>query len=94
MNKRVEQATPVLAVDGRWRLSGALTMDSAAQVLAASRGIPLPPSGVISLGGVDRVDSAGVAVLLARSGARRGRQVAQLRGGPPNLDSLAALYGV
>ena len=95
MNKRIEQAKPVLAVDDRWRLSGALTMDSAAQVLAASRGIPLPPSGVISLGGVNRVDSAGVAVLLAlkRRAAAEGKSL-RFAEVPPNLDSLAELYGV
>ena len=70
-------------------------MDSAAQVLAASRGIPLPPSGVISLGGVDRVDLAGVAVLLAlkRRAAAEGKSLSFAEV-PPNLDSLAALYGV
>ena len=95
MNKRAELVTPVLAVDDRWRLSGALTMDSAAKVLSASRDAPLPASGVISLGGVDRVDSAGVAVLLAlkrRAAAeRKSLSFAEI---PPNLAALAELYDV
>jgi phospholipid transport system transporter-binding protein len=95
VNKGFEQAAPVLAVDGRWRLSGAVTMDSAAQLLAASREAPLPASGVISLGGVDSVDSAGVAVLLAlkRRGAAEGKSLS-FEEVPPNLAALAKLYGV
>ena len=95
MNKRAEQATPLLAIGERWMLSGALSMDSAAGVLAASREVPLPASGVISLDGVDRVDSAGVAVLLAwkRRAAMEGKSLSFAEV-PPNLAALAELYGV
>jgi phospholipid transport system transporter-binding protein len=95
VNKRLEQATPVLAVGERWILSGALTMDSAAQVLSASGEAALPSSGVISLSGVDRVDSAGVAVLLAweRRAAAEGKSLSFAEV-PLNLAALAKLYGV
>ena len=64
-------------------------------MLSASRGAALPASGVISLGGVDRVDSAGVAVLLAwkRRAAAEGKSLSFAEV-PPNLAALAALYGV
>ena len=95
MNERIEQAAAGLAAGGRWTLSGALTMDSAAEVLSASREAPLPSSGVISLGGVEQVDSAGVAVLLAwkRRAAAEGKPLS-FADIPPNLAALAELYGV
>ena len=95
MSRRSEAAAAILAPGERWTVSGALTMDRAAQVLAASRGVPLPASGVISLAGVDRVDSAGVAVLLAwkRRAAAEGRALSFAEV-PGNLAALAELYGV
>ena len=95
MSKPRERAAATLAPGERWTLSGALTMDNAAQVLSASLGAPLPAAGVISLAGVDRVDSAGVAVLLAwkRRAAAEGRALSFAEV-PASLAALAQLYGV
>ena len=78
-----------------WSIAGALTIDSAARVLAASRDATLPPSGVVALGEVRAVDSAAVALLLAwkRRAAVEGKTLA-FSGIPPSLTALAALYGV
>src|ERR1700740_3346703 len=78
-----------------WSVSGALTIDSAAPVLAASRDATLPGAGVIALGEVRAVDSAAVALLLAweRRAATEGKTLA-FTGIPPSLTALAALYGV
>jgi phospholipid transport system transporter-binding protein len=79
----------------RWAPSGPLTMDSVANVLAASIAMPLPAAGVVDLGRIEAVDSAGVALLLAwqRRSAVEGKPMtfANL---PPSLASLAQLYGV
>jgi phospholipid transport system transporter-binding protein len=95
VSERTEAATRVIASGERWTVAGGLTMDSAAEVLAASRELTLPASGVISLRGVDGVDSAGVAVLLAwkRRAAAEGRSL-RFAEVPPNLLALARLYGV
>ena len=95
MSRRSDASASILAPGARWMLSGALTMDSAARVLAASRHAALPSSGVIALGGVDRVDSAGVAVLLAwkRRAAAESRPLSFAEV-PPSLAALAELYGV
>jgi len=95
VTRRSEPAAATLARGERWSLSGALTMDSAARVLAESIGATLPASGVISLAGVDRVDSAGVAVLLAwkRRAAAEGRALS-FADVPASLAALAELYGV
>lgn len=75
--------------------SGPLTMDSVADVLTASVETQLPETGIIDLGRIESVDSAGVALLLAweRRAAAEGKPVtfAHL---PPGLASLARLYGV
>jgi phospholipid transport system transporter-binding protein len=83
-----------IAGDG-WRVAGALTMDTAATLLAESRDIALPPSGVVDLRDVEVVDSAGVAVLLAwkRRAFSEGIRL-MFEGLPPTLTSLAELYGV
>jgi phospholipid transport system transporter-binding protein len=87
--------TGAFAAGDAWSISGALTIDSAARVLAASRAAPLPPSGRVALGDVRPVDSAAVALLLAwkRRAAAEGRTLA-FTGIPPSLQALAALYGV
>lgn len=86
---------PRFASGERWTLSGALTIDSAAELLAASREAPLPASGVVSLEGVESVDSAGVAVLLAwRRRAAGERKPLSFADVPPALAALAELYGV
>lgn len=79
----------------RWIVSGALTMDSASELLEASAARALPPAGIVDLAGVDRVDSAGVAVLLAwkRRADAEARPLV-FAGVPESLASLAQLYGV
>jgi len=79
----------------RWSIEGALTIDSAARVFAASRDASLPSSGTVALDRVHIVDSAAVALLLAwkRRAADEGKKLAFI-GIPPSLAALAALYGV
>jgi phospholipid transport system transporter-binding protein len=81
--------------NGRWRLRGALTIDSAEKVLAASNATALPPSGIVSLDNVARVDSAAVAVLLAwkRRALKESKPLAFVDV-PSSLAALAQLYGV
>jgi len=89
-------ATPSLqAVGDRWAVAGPLTMDSVAGLLDASRSLALPRAGVVDLGLVNRVDSAGVAVLLAwkRRAAVEGAPL-QFASVPASMMSLAMLYGV
>jgi phospholipid transport system transporter-binding protein len=84
-----------LTPDRRWGVSGALTVDSAAAVLAASEEAALPETGVVSLAGVRTADSAGVAVMLSwrRRAAAEGKKLVFVDV-PPNLVALAELYGV
>ena len=72
-----------------------MTMDSAASLLAASASLPMPQAGVVDLERVERVDSAGVAVLLEwkRRAADEGTPL-QFAGVPQSMSSLALLYGV
>jgi phospholipid transport system transporter-binding protein len=89
-------AAPTLKVVGdRWKVSGAMTMDSAAQLLDASKPIAMPPAGVVDLGQVERFDSAGVSLLLAwkRRAAAEGKTL-QFAHVPSSTTSLAQLYGV
>ena len=86
---------PLQAVGNRWVLTGPLTMDSAAAVLDASGALALPQAGVVDLERVDRVDSAGVAVVLAwkHRAAAEGKPLV-FAGVPRSMTSLAELYGV
>ena len=79
----------------RWAVSGSLVMDSASALLASSRAHALPSAGVVDLARVERVDSAGVAVMLAwkRRAVAEGKPLA-FAGVPQSMASLAALYGV
>ncbi|HZI82377.1 MAG TPA: STAS domain-containing protein [Casimicrobiaceae bacterium] len=81
--------------DQRWSVAGALTVDSAADVLVASEDAPLPETGVVSLSGLRAVDSAAVAVMLSwrRRSTAEGRKLV-FADVPPNLVALAELYGV
>jgi phospholipid transport system transporter-binding protein len=83
------------AGSGRWLLAGALTVDTAASVLESSHKAALPKTGKVDLTGLDLVDSAGVAVLLAwrRRAAAEGVALA-FSGAPASLAALAELYGV
>ena len=86
-----------VATDGglRWRFEGALTMDTAAGVLEAASGLPLPSSGVVAFDGLRHADSAALAVMIAlkRRGVAESRPIA-LESVPPTLMSLAVVYGV
>ena len=86
---------PHFAAGDRWLVAGALTVDTAAAVLKSSRVAALPKTGIVDLGGLDGVDSAAVAVLLAwwRRAAAEG-VVLSFTGSPPSLSALADLYGV
>lgn len=81
--------------DGRWYPAGSLVMDSVASLLAASRARALPASGIVDLAKVTRVDSAGVALMLAwkRRAATEGGKLVFERV-PPVVTTLAMLYGV
>ena len=102
MTKRVQPAVPVAPVaqvlradDGRWVLTGPLTINNVAGVLEASVGVPLPTTGRVDLKDVEPVDSAGVAVLLEwkRRAVAEGIELA-FENVPPTMASLAELYGV
>jgi phospholipid transport system transporter-binding protein len=86
---------PHFAAGERWMLAGALSVDTAASVLESSRAAALPPSGVVSLAGVESVDSAAVAVLLAwrRRAVAEGKDLS-FTDVPANLSALADLYDV
>ncbi|MET0203461.1 MAG: STAS domain-containing protein [Casimicrobiaceae bacterium] len=89
-------STGAFSADGeRWTFSGQLTFDDATSVLEAASELPLPPSGVIDLSGVEHADSAALAVLLAlrRRAVGEGRRVT-FASVPPMLDSLARVYGI
>jgi phospholipid transport system transporter-binding protein len=79
----------------RWSVNGAITIDSAGELLAASRAAPLPSSGVVALHGVGTADSSAVAVLLAwRRRADSERRRLDFAGVPDGVAALARLYGV
>ncbi len=88
-------ASGTFAPDRRWSVGGALTVDSAAAVLASSEEAALPETGIVSLAELRTVDSAGVAVMLSwrRRAAAEGRKLVFVDV-PPNLVALAELYGV
>ena len=90
-----DNATAVLTAGERWTLTGPLTMESAAGVLASSADLALPGAGIVDLAGVDGVDSAAVAVLLAwkRRAVTDGKPLV-FTNLPASLISLASLYGV
>ena len=78
-----------------WMFAGTLTLDDAAAVLEASQALPLPDSGIVDFSGLMHADSAALAVMLAlkRRGTDEGRTLS-IRGVPPSLRSLAAVYGI
>lgn len=78
-----------------WRFDGALTLDNAAAVMAATAAMALPPSGRIDLGGLAPADSAALAVLMAlRRRAQAEGRALQVENMPGALYSLAVAYGV
>ena len=86
---------PNFAAGERWLLAGALTVDTAGSILRSSRDAALPKTGIVDLAGLEAVDSAAVAVLLAwlRRAAREGIELS-FSGAPASLAALAELYGV
>jgi phospholipid transport system transporter-binding protein len=83
------------AAGAGWRFEGALTLDDAAQVLEATRTMPLPEDGGIDFAGLTQADSSALAVIIAlkRRGASEGR-VLSIAALPDSLRSLAVVYGV
>jgi phospholipid transport system transporter-binding protein len=86
---------PHFAAGERWLLAGALTVDTASGVLESSRKAVLPATGIVDLTGLEHVDSAAVAVLLAwrRRATLEGVELS-FNSLPANLAALAAVYGV
>jgi len=79
----------------RWMVTGTLTVDSAAAILAASEDAELPATGVITLEGLRAVDSAAIAVLLSwRRRAAAESKTLTFADVPASLVALAQLYGV
>jgi len=93
--KASDFTAPLFVSGERWSVRGALTIDTAAQVLAASLAAPLPASGIVTLEEVHGVDSAAVAVLLTwkRRALGDGKPL-KFAAVPPNLTALAQLYSV
>jgi phospholipid transport system transporter-binding protein len=83
------------ATEAGWRFAGALTLDDAAEVLAATRAMPLPQNGRVDFAGLAQADSSALAVIIAlkRRGASEGRALS-VTGLPDSLRSLAVVYGV
>lgn len=82
--------------DGRFRLSGALTFDTVPELLARSRKLlPFDRALEIDLAGVDRIDSAGLALLIEwmRLAAARG-QVVVFQQAPAQMRDLARVSGL
>jgi phospholipid transport system transporter-binding protein len=86
---------PRFAAGDRWLVAGTLNVDTAANVLEASRNAELPATGIVSLARVDGVDSAAVAVLLAwrRRAIAEGKNLS-FTDVPATLSALAELYDV
>jgi len=82
------------ASDG-WHFDGALTLDGAASIFAASKETPLPANGIIDFSGMRHADSAALAIIIAlkRRAAAEGRTLF-VTGLPAALRSLAVVYGV
>ena len=78
-----------------WLFAGALSLDDAADVLAAANAMPLPANGVIDMRGLMQADSSALAVIIAlrRRAAGEGRKLSVV-GLPPSLRSLAVVFGV
>ena len=85
----------IVAENDRWRFIGALTFDDAADVFEAAKAMPLPPSGVVDLGGLTHADSSALAVVLAlKRRAVLAGQPLRIEAVPAALRTLAVVYGV
>ena len=91
----VAQAGAFSATEAGRTFGGALTLEDAAEVIDASRELPLPATGIVDFSGLMQADSAALAVMLAlkRRAAVEGRTLT-LTGLPASLHSLAVVYGV
>ena len=93
-----DTAPPIGAFDATergWSFAGALTFDDAAQVLAASKSMPLPANGVVDFSGLAHADSAALALIIAvRRRAREEGRALSITDLPSSLRSLAVVYGV
>jgi phospholipid transport system transporter-binding protein len=80
---------------GRCAVVGPLTIANAAQLAEEGRRMFVAERVIVDLAGVTEVDSAAVSLLLEwrRTAASASRQIEFLHL-PPNLKSLAVLYGV
>lgn len=79
----------------RWTFEGALTFDNAAAALQAASALELPTSGRVDLSNLRAVDSSALAVVFAlKRRARADRRELRFEAIPPDLASLARVYGV
>jgi phospholipid transport system transporter-binding protein len=83
------------ASDEGWSYKGALTVDNATGVFEATQELPLPDTGRLDFGGLEKADSAALAVIieLLRRGKQEGRELA-ISNLPPSLAALAQVYGI
>jgi phospholipid transport system transporter-binding protein len=86
----------VASDDGRrWTFSGVLTVADAGPALEAASALALPADGVVDCGGIEAVDSAAVAVLLAlKRRAAQEQKPLRYTNVPGALRDLGELYGV
>ena len=76
-------------------VQGPLTMKNVTAVLAESASLFNGPRVLVDLAGVTEVDSAAVSLLLEwRRAAAKAQRHIEFANLPPNLASLAELYGV
>ncbi|HYH40818.1 MAG TPA: STAS domain-containing protein [Burkholderiales bacterium] len=86
----------MISCDGeRCAVQGPLTLSHITAVLAESAALFTGPRLIVDLSGVTEVDSSAVSLLLEwrREAARANRKI-EYANIPPNLTSLAELYGV
>ena len=80
---------------GRCRVDGPLTIENITAVLDESERLFAAPEVVVDLAAVTEVDSSAVSLLLQwQRSARQGGRTIRYSNLPPNLKSLARLYGV
>ena len=79
----------------RCTVEGAVTMGNVTAVLAESAALFKGPRVVVDLKALTEVDSAALSLLLEwRRAAKRENRRIEFENVPPNLESLAELYGV
>ncbi|MGE5523685.1 MAG: lipid asymmetry maintenance protein MlaB [Rhodospirillaceae bacterium] len=85
----------MVCADGRCRIEGPLTIDNITAVLEESKRLFTAREITVDLASVTDVDSSAVSLLLQWQRAARGdgRAISYVNL-PPNLKSLAVLYGV